>query len=139
MEQIVEEAVLAVPHLVVVFPDPIHGVGDPEEVLKEPVGNFLIHGVVVCQNQSDLEHVLAVESHPGSTVGLIQMSARREGRTAIKHTNVVQPEKSAGKHVLSLGILPVDPPVEVLHQTLKRLFQKAEISPTQRLFNVIEK
>ena len=139
MEQVVEEPVLGVPHFVVVFPDPIHGVGDPEEVLKKPVGNLLIHGVVVCQNERDLQHVLAVESHPRRAVRLVQMAARRERSTAIKHANVVQPEKSTGENILSLRIFPVDPPVEILHQALKRPLQKAEIRPAQFFFNVVEK
>src|SRR6185369_261031 len=86
----------------------------------------------------DLQHILAVESHPRSTVGLVQMAARRERRAAIKHTNVVQPEKAPGENVLPLGILSVDPPVEILHQALKRPLQEAEISPAQLLFNVVE-
>jgi hypothetical protein len=64
VEQIVKESVLLIPHLVVAVANAVHGVGDPGEMLDETVGKFLVHGVVVAQNERNLKHALAVESHP---------------------------------------------------------------------------
>src|SRR5579862_5487379 len=75
MEKIVEETVCRVPHLIVMHADAIHGIGDPSEMFEEAVGYLLVHGVVVSQNECNLQHVEAIESHPGSAVSLIQVPA----------------------------------------------------------------
>ncbi len=46
-QQIVEEPVLLVPHLVVVLADAVHRVRDPHEVLDELEGDLLVHRVVL--------------------------------------------------------------------------------------------
>src|SRR5215472_10277191 len=106
------------------FPDTIHGVRDPQEMLQEPEGDVLVDGVVISQNQCNLQHVLAIEGHPCRTVGLIQMTARRERGAAIEDSNIVQPEEAPSEDALTLGIFSIDPPVEIQHQTLKRLFEE---------------
>src|SRR5215475_4344556 len=99
--------------------DSIHSVGNPDEVLQEAVGHFLIDRVVVGENESDLQHVLAVKRHPRSAVGLFETSAGGELRAAIEDTDVVEAKKSAGENVAALGILAVHPPVEIQQQALK--------------------
>ena len=49
---------------------------------------------------------------------------RLAGAAAIKYTNIVQPEKTSGKDILSLRVLAVNPPVEIQHQSLKGALQK---------------
>ena len=127
MEQIVEETLLGIPHLIVVLADPIHGIRDPEEMLQEPESDVLIHGVVLRQNECDLQHVLAVERHPRRAIRLVEMTTCGKLGTAIEHPNIVQPEKSTGEDIPSLGILPVDPPVEIQHQALKGALQEAQV------------
>src|SRR5215470_13337706 len=100
MQEVVKKPIFAIPHLIVMFANPIHGICDPQEVLEEPEGNVLIHGIVIRQNQRNLQHVLAVERHPGSAVGLIQMATRGKGSAAIKDPDVVQSEKATGEDVL---------------------------------------
>ena len=51
-QQVVEEAVLLVPHLVVVLAHAVHGGGDPEEVLEELAGDLLVDRVVVGASSS---------------------------------------------------------------------------------------
>src|ERR1700757_5133547 len=46
MQKVIEEAVVVIPHFVVVFSDAIHGIGNPDEVFAEAKGNVLVHGVV---------------------------------------------------------------------------------------------
>jgi len=48
-EDVVVEAVLLVPHLVLVLADLVHGVGDPDEVLEELEGDLLVGRVVVAR------------------------------------------------------------------------------------------
>ena len=139
MEQIIEKTILGVPHFVVVLADSIHGVCDPEEMLQEPEGNLLIHRVVLCQNKRDLQHVLAIEGHPRRAVRLVKVATGGKGCTAIEYANVVQPEESTGEYVISLGVLAIDPPIEVLHQALKRPFQEAQIRSAQFFFDVEKK
>src|SRR5580693_128286 len=121
-----------------VLTHPVHSISDPEEMLEETVGDFLIHGIVFRQNESDLQHVLAIEGHPCRAIRLVEMTARRKGSTAIEESNIVQPEEAPREDIPSLRILSVDPPVEIQHQTLKRTFQETQIRPAQFSFNVIE-
>src|SRR5262249_49265752 len=97
------------------------------------------HGIVIRQNQRNLQHVLAVKRHPSSAVGLIQMATRGKGSAAIKDPDVVQSEKATGEDVLPLRIFPVDPPVKIQHQALKRSFQETQIGPAKLLFHVVQK
>src|SRR5580693_3221505 len=120
MEQIVEEPILGVPHLILMLADPVHRIGDPEEMLYETKGNFFIHGVVLCQNKRNLQHVLAVESHPRRAILLVEMPTGGKLSTAIEHPNIVQPDESSREDISSRRIFSVDPPVKIQHQTLKR-------------------
>src|SRR5215469_13715419 len=56
MQQIVEEPIRRVPHLVVASADMVHCVSNPRELLKEAAGNFLIDRVVLGQDECDLQH-----------------------------------------------------------------------------------
>src|SRR5580692_5350088 len=120
MEQIVEEPILGVPYLVMMLTDPVHRIRDPEEMFYETKGNFFIHGVVLCQNKRNLQHVLAVESHPRRAIRLVEMPAGGELSTAIEDPNIVQPEESSREDISSLRVFSVYPPVKIQHQTLKR-------------------
>src|SRR5215831_19280389 len=107
MEEVIEKAVLRVPHLLVMVPDSIHGVRDPKELLQKPEGDVLIHRVVLSQNERDLYHALTVEGHPCRAVGLIQVAAGREWGTTVKHANIVETEKSTSEDIFPLWVLPV--------------------------------
>ena len=98
-QQVVEEAVLLVPHLVVMLADAVHRVGDPHEVLDELEGDLLVHRVVLGEDQRHLEHALAVERHPRRPVRLLERPARRQLRAAVEDADVVEPEEAAGEHV----------------------------------------
>ena len=119
MEEVVEEAVRFIPHLIVVIPNAIHRVRYPHKMLQEAVSYFLISGVVFCQNEGDLEHVLTVECHPRRAIRLIKMSAGRQLCTAVENSDVVEPKKAARKDVSTLRIFTVYPPIEVQHKPLE--------------------
>src|SRR5271170_2878578 len=124
MEQVVEEAVFAIPHLVAVRADTIHCIADPEEVLEESAGHLFIHGVVLGQNKRNIEHAKAVEGHPCGAVSLIQMPTSRQLRAAIEDPDIVESEKPAGEDVAPLWIFAVEPPAEVQHQSLERALEE---------------
>ena len=130
-QQIIEEAVLLIPHLVVMLAEAVHGIGDPHEMLDELEGDLLVHRVVFAQDQGHLQHVLAVERHPGGAVRLLQRAARGQLRAAVEDADVVEAQKAAGEDVAPRWILAVDPPVEVQHQSLKRAFQESQVRPAQ--------
>src|SRR5215472_18187970 len=131
MQQIVKEPVRGIPHRVAVLANSVHGISDPDEMFQETIGDLLIQRIRFRQDERDLQHVLAIESHPGSAVCLIEMPAGWEFGTAVEDPNVVQSEKSARENILALRILAVDPPVEIQHQSLKRTFQEAQIRSAQ--------
>ena len=72
-------------------------------MLGELEGDLLVHRVVFGQNQRDLQHVLAVEGHPGGAISLLQRAARGQLRAAIEHADVVETQKSAGEHIAPGG------------------------------------
>ena len=67
------------------------------------------------------------------------MPAGRQRRAAVEDADVVQPEKPARENVASLGILAVDPPVEIQHQSLEGALQEAQVGPAQLRLNPVEK
>ena len=137
-EDVVEEAVGLVPHLVVVVADPVHRVGDPHEVLEELERVLLVVRILVGQDERDLEHVLAVERHPGRPVGLLQRAAGRQRRAPIEDADVVEAEEAAGEDVAALRILAVHPPVEVEHQALERALQERDVLATEVALDLVE-
>src|SRR5215469_8602453 len=138
-QNVVEEPILGVPHLVLLLADAIHRISDPYEMLEETIGDIFIHGVILRQSKGDIKHVLAVDGHPRRAICLVEVSPFWQSRTAIKHSNIIQAEESSGEHVPSLWILAVDPPVEIQHETLKRPLQEANICPAQVPFHVVKK
>src|SRR2546430_17457225 len=72
-----------------------HGRGDPVEVLDELERHLGVFWIAQRQLGGDLEHVLAEERHPGGAVGLFQVTAGRQGRAAVEHTDVVHAHETA--------------------------------------------
>ena len=138
MQQVVEEPVLAVPHVVVPVAHAIHGVRDPEEMLEEPIGDLVVHRIRLAEDERDFQHVLAVERHPRRAIRLVEMATGRQLGAAIEHADVVEPEEAAGKHVAPLRVLAVHPPVEVLHQALERSLEEAHVRPAELFLDVVE-
>src|ERR1700752_1804513 len=124
MKQVVEETVLGIPHLVVICSDAVHRIGDPKELFEETKGDLFIHGVVLAENERDLQHVLAVESHPRRAIRLVDMAASGKFGAAVENANIVEAQEAASKNVAPLRIFSIDPPIEIQHQTLKGALQK---------------
>ena len=137
-QQVVEEPVLLVPHLVVMLAATVHGVGDPQEVLDELEGDLLVDRVGLGQDEGDLQHALAVERHPRRAVRLLQRAAGRQRRAAVEDADVVEAEEAAGEDVAPRRVLAVDPPVEVQHQALERVLQELEVLPAELLLVLVE-
>ena len=137
-QQVVEEAVLLVPHLVVMLAAAVHRIGNPHEMLDELEGDLLVDRVVLGQDEGHLQHVLAVERHPRRPVRLLQRAAGRQRRAAVEDADVVQAQKAAGEDVAPGRVLAVDPPVEVQHQPLERALQEPQVRPAQLLLVLVQ-
>src|ERR1700678_623286 len=117
MEKVVEKPVRRIPHFVFVHPDPVHGIANPYEVLEVTERDLFIEWIVLSQYECDVQHGLAVERHPCSAVCLVRVAAGRQRRAAIENPDVVESEEPACEDVLSLRVLPVHPPIEILLQS----------------------
>jgi hypothetical protein len=137
-EHVVVEAVLFVPHVVLVLARPVHGVGDPDEVLEKLERDLCVHRVVLGKGEGHLQHALAIEGHPGRSVSLFEGAPGGKRGAAIEDTDVVESEKPSCEDVPSVWILPVYPPVEVEHQALERALQKVDVLPSQVLLEFVE-
>ena len=87
-----------------------------EKYLTLWVALCIAGGIVLGKLESHGEHGGAVKCHPGGTVGLFQMTARRQWLGAIEHADVVQTEEAAGKQVPAADVFAVDPPGEIQQQ-----------------------
>ena len=121
-----------------VLADLVHRVGDPDEVLEELEGDLLVDRVVVGEDEGHLQHVLAVEGHPGRPVRLLERPAGGERGAAVEDADVVEAQEAAGEDVLPLRVLPVHPPVEVEHQALEGARQELDVLPAQVLLHLVE-
>ena len=126
-EDVVEEAVLLVPHLVGVVADRIHRGGDPEEPHEELHDEVLVGRVALGEGERQLQHVLAVQRHPRRAVGLLEAAAGGQGRAAVEHADVVEAEEAALEHAAAARVLAVDPPGEVEQQLVERLAQERQV------------
>src|SRR5258708_16916695 len=97
------------------------------EVLEELAGDIFVCGVFFRQFQRNGQHVQAVHSHPACAVGLLEVTSRRQGRRAVKDTNVIESQESALKNIRSAGILTIDPPGKIQEQLVKNFFQESAI------------
>jgi hypothetical protein len=113
MEEIIKKTLLFVPELITVFAKPVHGSGDPHEVLQKLDGKAFVGGVLVGQFESYFEHLLAKECHPGGAVGLLEESTSGQGCATVKDADVIEPQETAFEDVASHGVLAVSPPRKV--------------------------
>ena len=126
-QHVVEEAVLLVPHpLVLARAD--HPRGDHQEVLDEFHRQAEIGRIGDRQLRADLDHVLAEEGHPGGAVGLLQIAAGRQGRGAVEDPDVVQPQEAPFERIVAGAVFPVHPPVEVEEQLVVAALEPGEVT-----------
>ena len=108
-------------------------------MLDELKRDFFVSRVGFGQDQGDLQHVLAVKRHPCRPICLLERSTGGELCAAVEYADVVQAQKSPGEHVAPRRVLPVDPPVEIQHQSLKHTFQKTQVRPAKFLLHFEER
>src|SRR5215831_10080968 len=137
-EEVIIETVFFVPHLIVMIANPIHRIGNPDEVFVEAVSHLLIDRVVLGKDNGELKHNLAKKSNPCGAIRLFNSSPGRQLRAAIKHANVIQAEKSSGENIAPLWVFAVYPPSEIELQSLETLFQKVDVSPAPLIFNLVQ-
>src|SRR5262249_36718276 len=137
-EEVIIETVFFVPHLIVMTANPIHRIGNPDEVFEELVSRLLIDRVVLGKDNGDLKHDLAKQGDPCGAIGLFNRSPGRRGGAAIKHANVIQAEKSSGEDIAPLRGFSVYPPGEIDQQALETLFQKLDVGPAPLILNLIQ-
>ena len=90
--------------------------------------------------ESDLEHVLAEQGHPGGAVGLLQMASGGQWRAAVENADIVEPEKPALEEASAKPVLAVHPPAEIRRQPAEHPLQKIEIGlAAHRLLHAVEK
>src|SRR5215469_11043535 len=119
MEDVIKEAIFLVPETCAPVAKIIHGSSDIQEVFPEFAGDVFVGGIDLCQLERDGQQVQTVHAHPAGSIGLLDKTAGGQRSAAVKHTDIVESEESALKHVAALGILAVDPPSEVEQQFVK--------------------
>jgi hypothetical protein len=67
------------------------------------LGDLVNHGADV--------HVQTEESHPSSSISLSEGSTSRQWLGSIERSNVIKTKETTFKDIVSIGILPVYPPV----------------------------
>src|ERR1700751_3000505 len=98
-QDIVVESIFFIPHTI--WPHLIHGASDPQEMAPKFDRHVFEGGIVSCQLDADLEHVLAKQRYPRRAVSLLEMATRGQLRAAIEYTDVVQSKKAPLKQVLA--------------------------------------
>src|SRR5262245_6310227 len=90
------------------------------------------------QLYGNFKHILAKERHPGRAVGLLEVSASRQRRAAVKDPDIVQTEEPSFEHVAAGAILAVYPPGEVQEQLLEGALKPIHVTPAApKLFQTV--
>src|SRR5215472_7288295 len=137
-EDVIIETVFFVPHRIVMIANPIHCIGNPNEVFIETVSQAFIDRVVLGKDNGELTHDLAKQSNPCGAIGLFDNSSGWQVGAPIKYANVVQAEKSSGENIAPLRVFAVYPPGEIDQQALKTLFHKLDVSPAPLFLNLVQ-
>ena len=124
---VVVEAILLVPQVRVAVWR-VHRDRDPCEMGDKLEGHVEVHRIVLGELGRDLEHPLAVERHPGGSVGLLESAAPGQRRRSIEDPDVVEAEESALEQVAVVWILAVDPPGEVRQQPVEHAGEKLVVA-----------
>lgn len=95
------------------------------EVLQQRLGLFQIRWLLPRELDRDLRHVLAVEGHPRRAVGLVDVPAGRQWRTAVEHPDVVKAQESALEDVPVVGVLRLSHQVKFRVSFIKAFSRKA--------------
>ena len=100
----------------------------------------VVTGIVGSEFDRDLEHVLTEHRHPRSSVGLLEVAARRQFGAAIEDADVVEAEESAFEHALAKAILAIHPPREVDHELAEGALEELEVTfAAHRLLHAVLK
>ena len=99
---------------------------------------FLVHGVLLGEEERDLEHVLAVERHPSRAVRLLERAARRQRSAPVEDADVVEAEEPPREDVAARGVLAVHPPVEVQEEALEGPLEELDVAPAEIALDVVE-
>src|SRR5215471_6845148 len=140
MEHVVKETILLVPQTHPIFAHVVHRPRNVNKVLPELACHVAVHtvvaqGFVARQLEGNTQHVEAIHGHPTGAVRLLDVTAAGKFGTAIKDADVVEPEKSSLKDVLTFRVFAIDPPGKVQQQLVKDTLQKPDVPiPTVLLF-----
>src|SRR5439155_12187838 len=93
---------------------------------------ILVDGIVLGELERHRQHRGAVEGHPGSAVGLLEVAAGRQRLRAVEDSDVVEAEEAAGEEVLAFSVLAVHPPREVEQQLLEGAGKEAPVALAAR-------
>ena len=89
--------------------------------------------------ESNLNHILAEQGDPSRAIGLLQMTAGWQRRTAVEDADIVEPEKPALEEASAEAVLAVHPPTEIRRQPAEHPLQEIEIGlAAQRLLHSVE-
>src|SRR6202040_3231702 len=99
-QDIIEEAIVFVPQLIVSAAHFLHGRPDVDKLLEEFRGQLRVRAVVVGQFQGNAHQVKTEETHPAGGVGLLQDGATGQVLPAIHHSYVVKPKESALENIV---------------------------------------
>src|SRR5665213_48221 len=69
--------------------------------------------------QRHVHHVQGIHRHPACAISLLQYLVARYFNASVKHTNIIQPKKSALENAVSTGIFPVNPPGKIDDELMK--------------------
>src|SRR6266496_2530561 len=128
MQHVIEKLVLLVPEPDAFATKIVHRGSDAEKVLKEFRRYILVNWIFTCEFDRDSQHVEAKHSHPACAIALLKTAAVRECLVAIKHANVIKPQKTALADIVALGIFAVHPPGESDEQLMEDRLQKCAIA-----------
>ena len=111
--------------------DAVDGGGDAQKVFQKFRRDVLIDLVVLREFERDAQQVHAKHRHPARAVGLVDEAAGRQRRTAVKHADIVEAEKTALKNIPSLRVLAVHPPSEIQQQLVENTFEKFQVASSR--------
>src|SRR5262249_56208590 len=89
-KHVVEKIVIIIPESDSCVTDIRHCARDMQEMIQELDSHVFVDGVAAAELDRDAQHVEAEHRHPGSAVGLLDASARRQRLRTVEHADIVE-------------------------------------------------
>ena len=106
----------------------VHSGGNAEEMFEKLGRDIFVNVIFTGEFNRNPHQVQRKHSHPTRAIALFKMATVGKGGAAIEYADVIEPEESSLKDIVTFGIFPIHPPGKGEQQFVEDRFQKRAVA-----------